>query len=152
MPEQQEMNLIYNEKFKNIDDKIKDLQQKMNDEDTAKILVKLQVLHDVGQEDIKKNEARLDKRDALNEMRAEKRDGIIDIINNNINKLTNTNDVITSKILDIESKLRTLESKFEVSDNKTKIDTSMLPKAALSIIVVAITSLVILLAQKLLKY
>jgi len=152
MPEQQEMNLIYNEKFKNIDDKIKDLQQKMNDEDTAKILVKLQVLHDVGQEDIKKNEARLDKRDALNEMRAEKRDGIIDIINNNINKLANMNDVITSKILDIESKLRTLESKFEVSDNKTKIDTSMLPKAALSIIVVAITSLVILLAQKLLKY
>ena len=152
MPEQQEMNLIYNEKFKNIDDKIKDLQQKMNDEDTAKILVKLQVLHDVGQEDIKKNEARLDKRDALNELRAEKRDGIIDIINNNINKLANMNDVITSKILDIESKLRTLESKFEVSDNKTKIDTSMLPKAALSIIVVAITSLVILLAQKLLKY
>jgi len=152
MPEQQEMNLIYNEKFKNIDDKIKDLQQKMNDEDTAKILVKLQVLHDVGQDDIKKNEARLDKRDALNEMRAEKRDGIIDIINNNINKLANMNDVITSKILDIESKLRTLESKFEVSDNKTKIDTSMLPKAALSIIVVAITSLVILLAQKLLKY
>jgi hypothetical protein len=152
MPEQQEMNLIYNEKFENINDKIKELQKKMDDEDTAKILVKLQVLHDVGQEDAKKNEARLDKRDALNELRAEKRDGIIDIINNNINKLANMNDVITSKILDIESKLRTLESKFEVSDNKTKIDTSMLPKAALSIIVVAITSLVILLAQKLLKY
>ena len=152
MPEQQEMNLIYNEKFENINDKIKELQKKMDDEDTSKILVKLQVLHDVGQDDIKKNEARLDKRDALNEMRAEKRDGVINIINNNINKLTNTNDVITSKILDIESKLRTLESKFEVSDNKTKIDTSMLPKAALSIIVVAITSLVILLAQKLLKY
>jgi len=147
MAENESINLAYDEKFKHLENEIKDLKQqtitikeKADINQNGRLIDKVQNLIDNLQLDNRRRDEEKIRNDEKQEKATEKQTQIISGIGESVNRVSGTIDTLKGKLETLEIKVDEnqdkqidLTKRFEDGEKKTQIDTSTLTKTIITI-------------------